>query len=117
MEEKQALAKARYYAMEFIEENRPPVHVRDQVDIGFSLENRELVLFEIRPRWDDPSEKFHSEFARAKYIKSRAVWKIYWMRASGKWELYRPEDEEAEVEDITEFFKIVAEDKYHAFGG
>lgn len=116
MEEKQALAKARYYAMEYIEENRPPLHLRDKVDLGFSLQNRELRIFEIRPVYNDNDHKIESDVARAKYIKSRDVWKIYWKRANGNWEPYRPGGD-FEVEDITEFFTILDEDKYGAFWG
>lgn len=116
MDEKQIMAKAKYYAMEYIEHKRPPLDMRHKLDLGFSLENRELVLFEIRPRWNDPSEIFHSDFAKAKYIKSRGIWKIFWKRANGNWQTYDPEGE-SEIEDIIDFFRIVDEDKYHAFWG
>ncbi len=116
MEEKQAMAKARYYAMEYIEEHRPPLHLRDKLDLGFSLENRELRIFEIRSLNNDGTHKVEGDVARAKYIKSRDIWKIYWKRANGNWEPYRPGGD-FEVEDITEFFSILDEDKYGAFWG
>jgi hypothetical protein len=116
MKEKQALAKARYYAMEYIEEHRPPLHLRNKVDLGFTLEDRELRIFEIRPLYNDPSTKIESDVARAKYVKSRDIWKIYWKRANGNWEPYRPGGD-FEVDDVTEFFSILDEDKYGAFWG
>lgn len=110
------MAKARYYAMEYIEEKRPPLSLREKVDLNFALINRELRIFEIRPLYNDPDRKIEIDVARAKYIKSRDIWKIYWKRANGKWEPYRPGGD-AEVEDIIEFFTILEEDKFGAFWG
>lgn len=33
----------------FIEKIRPPAHIRDQVDIDYTFQNRVLEIFEIRP--------------------------------------------------------------------
>ncbi|MFZ5430428.1 MAG: DUF3024 domain-containing protein [Bacteroidota bacterium] len=35
----------------------------------------------------------NSPIAKARFIASRNIWKVYWMRASGKWETYKPEPE------------------------
>lgn len=99
---------------QMVEEMRPPVHIRKEIDIGYTFENNTLVLLEFRPRWDKPEEKIKSEFAKTRFIKSQGIWKIYWMRASGKWELYEPNPE---VKDIHSFFAIVKEDKYSCFFG
>lgn len=97
-----------------IEEMRPPAHIRDDLDIGYSFQNNTLELFEIRPIWDNMKEKIQSPFSKTKYIKSKGIWRIYWMRASGKWELYEPDPE---VKDISDFFVIVKEDKHACFFG
>jgi ABC-type transporter MlaC component len=98
----------------FIERKRPSVEIRDKVDLSYSFDQQTLDIFEIRPRYDDSKTKIHSPIARAKFVKARNTWKIYWMRASGKWELY---DIEREVETLADFFKIVEEDSYGCFWG
>jgi len=97
-----------------VEEMRPPVHIREELDIGYTFEKNTVELFEIRPRWDKRDEQIHSKFAKSRFIKSQGIWKIYWMRASGKWELYEPFPE---VKDVGEFFAVVKEDKHSCFFG
>ena len=97
-----------------VEMMRPPLHIRPKLDVGYSFEKYSLELFEIRPDWKDKSVIRKHSFAKAKFIKSQNVWRIYWKRASGKWELY---EEEPEVVDVTEFFRIVNEDKLNVFMG
>ncbi len=98
----------------FIEKRRPPVELRAQVDLGFSLEKGILDIFEVRSRWENPEEKFTSAVARAKYVKSRNIWKIYWMRANGNWDPYKPVPE---VNDLAEVLRIIDEDEYYCFWG
>jgi hypothetical protein len=99
---------------QLVEDRRPEKNIRDQVDIGYNYEKNTLELFEIRPRWNKKDEQIKLPYAKAKFIKSKAIWKIYWMRASGKWEVYEPN---SEVSDLTKFFEIVDEDKKGCFRG
>ena len=98
----------------FMKKRRPPEEIRNQLDIGYELENNCIELYEVRPRWDKKEERLKFYFARAKYIKSRNIWKVYWKRASGNWELYEPAEE---VRELSEFLRIVDEDKYGCFWG
>ena len=98
----------------FVESIRPPVKVRDQVDIGYTFEKNTLKLFEIRPQWDNKDEKRQLSFAKARYLKSQQVWKIYWMRASGKWQSYEPVPETTSIQD---FFDVLEEDEHGCFFG
>lgn len=93
---------------------RPPIEVRNQVDFGYIYENKTLELFEIRPRWDNPEILINMSFAKLKYISNKKIWKIYWKRASGKWEEYQPEPT---VNDLFTAFKIIQEDKFYCFFG
>lgn len=97
-----------------VESRRPPVEVRDQLDLGFTFVENVLIIHEIRQRWNNPSEKYDFPVAKAQFITSRNIWKLYWMRASGKWELYEPEPE---VQTIERLLKIIDEDKFHCFWG
>ncbi|MBI9033446.1 MAG: DUF3024 domain-containing protein [Bacteroidales bacterium] len=98
----------------FIEKMRPEEDIRDQVDIGYSFEKNTIEVFEIRPKWNNEQEKMHSSFVRAKYVKSRNVWVVYWKRASGKWDKYEPNPE---VDDLAVFFEVIGADEYGCFFG
>ena len=97
-----------------MEQIRPPEKIRPKLDIGYSFEKQDLILFEIRPKWNNPSEKMSSPFAKAKFIKSKDCWNLFWMRASFKWERYKPCPA---VKTVKEFIRIVEEDKYYCFYG
>ena len=98
----------------FVESKRPPEKIRNQLDLGFRIENQSLILFEIRPRWDKPNEKMESPVAKATYTKASHVWKVYWMRADLKWHKYEPSPE---AEQLADFLKLVDEDEYACFWG
>jgi hypothetical protein len=69
----------------FIEKRRPPVEIRHQLDLSFRFDGRYAEIFEIRPRWDRPQEKIEESVARARYVKARNRWLVYWQRADLKW--------------------------------
>lgn len=99
---------------EFIEQLRPKEEIRHELDFGFSFKNNVVEIFEIRPLWNDNSKTAHYSVARSRLIKSRGVWKIYWMRADLKWHLYQPLPE---VKTLQEFLEEVKRDPYGCFFG
>lgn len=99
---------------QFVESRRPSEDIRDQLDVGYTFTNNVLEIFTIRPMWNNPQEKIHEPVVKARYIKSSKTWKLYWMRASGKWEAYEPE---SEVKETDKMLKIIDEDAYHCFWG
>lgn len=98
----------------FIQAHRPPPHIRNELDLGFRLQGQSVELFEIRPAWDNPSQKMESPVAKATYVKTQDLWKIYWMRADLKWHSYPPAPE---VDTLDVFLALVAEDKHACFFG
>jgi len=88
--------------------------IRKQLDFGFSYDGKVVLLYEIRPFWDDPNEIQNIEFAKIRFYKSRREWNLYWMRASGKWKLYEPFSESPYLDIIIE---IIREDEYGCFFG
>ena len=98
----------------FIEKNRPPEHLREQVDLSFKIKGQSVEIFEIRPIWNNPQEKVEESVAKATYVKSRKLWKVYWQRADLKWHRYDPDPE---VDSIEEFIEIVENDDYACFFG
>ncbi|WP_163710259.1 DUF3024 domain-containing protein [Mangrovibacterium lignilyticum] len=99
---------------QFVESKRPPVEIRNKVDIGYTYNNNVLEIFEMRPRWNNPSEFIQSPIAKARYVKSKELWKLYWKRASGKWEAY---DTETDIKGADQMLKVIGEDKYGCFWG
>lgn len=98
----------------FVEARRPPAHLRSEVDLGFRFDGRSVELFEIRARWDKPAEKIEESVAKARYLKSRDEWLVYWQRADLKWHKYTPKPAVSSVEG---FLALVDEDKHACFFG
>lgn len=98
----------------FIEKRRPPVHLRDKLDLGFRISGQSVELFEIRPSWNRPSEKIERAVAKARYVKSRREWWVYWRRADMKWHRYVPEPT---VQTIEDFLALVDADECACFFG
>ena len=98
----------------YLEEIRPPSHIRDQLDIGYSNDGRNIEFFTIRPQWNNPEEVIQSPYAKITYVKSRQLWKLYWMRASGKWEAYEPLPYSTHLQELLD---CIDEDSLGCFKG
>ena len=98
----------------FIEKNRPPIEIRDKVDLGYNYNKDVIELFEIRPIWSKPNEFQKLSYAKIKHVKTQKIWKLYWMRASGKWQSYEPFPESSNLEEL---LSIIDEDSYGCFKG
>jgi hypothetical protein len=98
----------------FIEAKRPAPHIRDKLDIGFRISDQSFEIYEIRPRWNDPTKTIEGPVAKATYVKSKKIWKLFWMRADLKWHSYEPFPDSTSLEKILE---IVDEDDHGCFWG
>ena len=99
----------------YVESLRPDnPEIRAQLDFGYSYNGKVAILYEIRPVWNNPKEIQNIEFAKIRFYKSRQEWHLYWMRASGKWELYEPFPVSTHLEKI---IGIIKEDKHGCFYG
>lgn len=98
----------------YLEKTRPPVHIRNELDIGRRIENQSVELFEIRPAFQRPDQKIAHAIAKATYVKSAKEWRLYWMRADLKWHRYEPIPE---VNSLEKFLQIIEEDAHGCFYG
>ena len=98
----------------FVAKRRPPAHLRDQVDLSFRFDGRSVEIFEIRPRWNKPAERIEEAIAKARYVKARDRWLVYWQRADLKWHKYDPMPE---VRTVDAFLRVVDDDEYACFFG
>ncbi|GIL22121.1 MAG: hypothetical protein BroJett042_06340 [Bacteroidota bacterium] len=98
----------------FLEKERPPVHIRAKLDIGYKIENQSVYILEIRPQWNNPSVIREYPIAKTTYIKAKNHWKVFWMRQDLKWHSYSPKPT---VKKLADFVKLVDEDAHHCFWG
>src|SRR3970282_1846319 len=88
----------------FVQKRRPAPHVRPKLDYGFRVSGQSVELFEVRPRMGRADEKRESSFAKATFVRTKGVWRVYWMRSDLKWHSYEPAPE---VSAIDEFLAVV----------
>ncbi len=85
---------------DFLDIRRPPVHIRNELDIACRINDANIEIYTIRPMWNDKSKKIEQSVAKAKYIKKTNTWKIYWQRADLQWHSYEPKSEVKLLEDF-----------------
>lgn len=98
----------------FIDKIRPPEEIRHQVDISYKIEAQSVIIFEIRPLWGNPEKLLECNIAKATFVKSSKLWKIYWQRSDLKWHSYSPQPT---VKTLEDFVNIVGEDSLNCFWG
>lgn len=102
-------------AMEaFMVKHRPPIKVREKVDIKYRIDMQSVELFEVRPRWNSPQDMMESPIAKATFVKTQKLWKVYWMRSNLSWESY---ESTPTVKVIEGFLDLVSEDQHACFFG
>jgi hypothetical protein len=99
----------------FMQERRPPAHIRSKLDFGTRIVGHSVELFEIRLAFGGKrGETREHAIAKSTFVRSRGVWRVFWMRRDLKWHSYEPMPE---VESADAFFKLVAEDAHACFFG
>ncbi len=94
--------------------HRPALHLRDRVREGQRIAGSEVELFLVRPLFRDPTRHTEQSIAKARYVKTRDVWQVFWKRADLKWHRYPPRPE---VKTLAAFLKLVDEDANGCFWG
>jgi hypothetical protein len=93
---------------------RPPEEIRSKLDISYRIENQSVIIFEMRPNWEDPSIIMHIDVAKTTFVKKDNHWKVYWKRADLKWHTYEPN---AIVANLLDFIRVVEKDACGCFWG
>ena len=93
---------------------RPPEEIRDQVDVAYRVIKQSVIIYEIRPDWQDSSIKLDIDIVKATFVKKDNVWKVYWIRQDLKWHLYKPNPV---VQNLLEFVRLVEKDEFGCFWG
>ncbi len=97
-----------------LEEIRPPEDIRSKLDVGYTFDGGVIEFFEIRPDWQDATIIRHHPYSKIRVVKNQQVWKLYWRRASGKWESYRPFPESPDLQVVLD---CIEADAYGCFHG
>jgi hypothetical protein len=98
----------------YVQKRRPPPHIRPKLDVGFRVTGQSLEIFELRPAWREPGVILEQPVAKATYVKSRKLWKVFWMRQDLKWHGYSPTPT---VGSLEEFLDLVEADAHACFWG
>jgi Protein of unknown function (DUF3024) len=98
----------------FMTHHRPPPHIRPELDFGYRISGHSVEIFEIRPQWQNPKEKMEHAVAKATFVRTRNVWRVFWMRSDLKWHGYEPVPE---VRSLAAFLAVVGRDEYCCFFG
>ena len=102
-------------AMEnFIARKRPPANIRHQLDLSYKIEGQSIIVFEVRPRWNNQEEKMECNIAKTTFVKAKNHWKVFWQQSDLNWHGYTPQPN---VKSPNDFVKLIEEDKCHCFWG
>ncbi|MGM7551969.1 DUF3024 domain-containing protein [Myroides odoratimimus] len=88
--------------------------IRKQLDVDYDRDKNTYILVTVRPDWMDDTIIRRHPFVKFKYVGTQKVWKLYWLRANGKWQVY---DELSETVDLDDIFKEIVSDPYGCFFG
>lgn len=98
----------------YISMNRPPLEIRNQLDISYEIVDQSVIINEVRPLWSNPSKIMVNGYAKTTFVHSKNIWKVYWKRADNKWHEYEPFPT---VNSLKSFLLLVDEDKHGCFKG
>jgi hypothetical protein len=78
------------------------------------MKNQSFEIYTIRPQWDKPENLIEEPVAKATFVKTKKMWKLYWMRADLKWHSYQPL---AESESLEKVLTEIGKDPHCCFWG
>jgi hypothetical protein len=74
----------------FISKRRPRPAIRDKLDYRADIDGVNVTIVAVRPAYKDATRLVDEPVARTRWIGTRQVWRLYWMRADLKWHRYEP---------------------------
>jgi hypothetical protein len=79
---------------------KSPLKLRDQVRIEFRVERHEVLIYETRPAFRDPSHWVEHGVAKLRFVRTAGEWRLFWQRASLKWQGYEPLASSRDINDL-----------------
>jgi hypothetical protein len=94
---------------------KSPSEIKKELDYDYEIDGQAVTVLEVRPLWrGKPGEISRSPFVKLRYVKSEALWHIYWIRASGKWQAYEPNPV---AKNLKKALQVIDDDQYGCFFG
>ena len=106
------LARVHRIMTHYIARRRPRPEIRDQLDIGYVVEGQSVIIHEDRQLYD--GSRLLEPVAKATWVRTQKVWKIFWMRSDLRWHGYEPL---AQVRTLDKVLEGVDADPYGCFWG
>lgn len=97
----------------FLKKRRPQPEIRHKLDIKAELCGTEVIISEIRPRYNEPEICLVMSSAKVKWIGTQKRWKLYWHRKE-RWTIYEPG---SHLTDIQAIFDEIDRDPHGCFWG
>ena len=94
------------------EMNRP--EFKDELSIGYRIDKQDVVIFEKRPAYKQPTKFTEIPAAKLKYLRTKNEWRLFWMRGDLKWHAYNPKKKSVKLSDLVTEIKS---DPYGCFWG
>ena len=91
-----------------------PDHQRCQIKLFYEIRGYEVRIIESRPHFLNSHLWTDTPIARLHYDPDTLAWRLYWMRANGKWHKY-PDFEL--TNNLKSLIGVIAEDRYRVFWG
>ncbi|MGO1069774.1 DUF3024 domain-containing protein [Lysobacter sp. CA199] len=93
---------------------RDSPHVKSGGEVLYRIGGQIIEVYSARPAYDDPDEIIEIPIAKFRYVRTREVWQLFWLRASGKWQGYGALPE---AESLPELVDEVWRDPFCCFWG
>src|SRR5262245_28724632 len=69
---------------------RSPVQHRHQVRIEYRVKGHDVLIYSTQPSYRDSSRWTEHGVAKLRYVRSTGEWRLFWLRATLKWQAYDP---------------------------
>lgn len=79
---------------------RSPPELHDQVRIEYRVVRHEVLIYETRPAYREPSTWIEHGIAKFRFVRTAGEWRLFWQRASLKWQSYEPMASSREIRDL-----------------
>ncbi len=93
---------------------RSPSRFRDQLRIEYRVSRHDVLIYETRPAFRDPSQWTQHGVAKLRFVRSAGEWRLFWHRANLRWQSYEPL---ASSPDLKDLVTEVDRDPYGCFFG
>jgi hypothetical protein len=58
---------------QFLDDRRPPIAIRNELDFGWRLDKHSFFFFERRPIWNNPSEYQDLDCIKATFVRTQSI--------------------------------------------